>query len=159
MVPSRIAPPWRDRGVHWRPREEWSMQGQKLSRRDALRAMGAVTAASAFDWPAVARAAHEAHAAARSAAAGAPPAYTLLGAADAADLEALTSQIIPSDDTPGVRDAWVTFFIDLALGSFFAHWRPGFMEGFADFHAAVCAVHPHVASFLSFTSERQIDFL
>src|SRR6188508_1353950 len=99
MVSSRIVLRSAIRGVHWRPRGGDVMH-HKLSRRDALRAMGAVTAAGAFDWPAVARAAHEAHAAAQSAAAGAPPGYTLLGAADAADLEALTSQIIPSDDTP-----------------------------------------------------------
>ena len=131
----------------------------KLSRRDALRAMGAVTAAGAFDWPAVARAAHEAHAAAQSAAAGAPPGYTLLGAADAADLEALTSQIIPSDDTPGAREAGATYFIDRALGSFFAHWRPGFMRGLADFQAAAHAAHPEAASFAALPSDRQIEFL
>ena len=79
---------------------------QQLSRRDTLRALGAIAAAGAIDWPAVARAAHEAHSAVQSAGqSGAPLAYTLLGAADAADVEALTSQIIPSDDTPGAREA------------------------------------------------------
>ena len=136
------------------------MREHKLSRREALRGMGAVTAAGAFDWPAIARAAHEAHAAAQSAArSGEPPTYTLLGAADAADIEALTSQIIPSDDTPGAREAGVTGFIDRALGSFFAHWRPGFMEGLAGFQAAVRTAHPGTPSFAALSSAQQIEFL
>jgi gluconate 2-dehydrogenase gamma chain len=129
---------------------------QQLSRRDTLRALGAITAAGAFDWPAIARAAHEAHAAAQS---GAPSTYTLLGAGDAADVEALTSQIIPSDDTPGAREAGVTFFIDRALGSFFAHWRPSFMQGLAEFQAAARAAHPDSTSFAALSTERQIEFL
>lgn len=133
---------------------------QQLSRRDTLRALGAIAAAGAFDWPAIARAAHEAHVAARSAGlSGAPLAYTLLDAADAADVEALTSQIIPSDDTPGAREAGVTWFIDRALGSFFAHWKPGFMQELADFQAAVRAAHPQAASFAALSSEQQIEFL
>jgi hypothetical protein len=136
------------------------MQENKLSRRHALRGLGAITAASAFDWPAIARAAHEAHAAARDAQqSGAPINYTLLGAADAADVEALTSQIIPTDDTPGAREAGVTFFIDRALGSFFAHWRPSFMQGLAGFQAAVRAAHPEAASFAALSSDRQIEFM
>src|SRR5690349_4410967 len=87
-------------------REESFMREYRLSRRNALRGMGAITMASAFDWPAIAQAAHEAHAAARAAAqSGTSLAYTLLGAVDAADVEALTSQIIPSDETPGAREA------------------------------------------------------
>src|SRR5690348_4138743 len=133
---------------------------QRLSRRDTLRGLGAMTAAGAFAWPTIARAAHEAHLAAQGAAqSGVPLRYTLLGPTDAADVEALTSQIIPSDDTPGAREAGVTFFIDRALGSFFAHWRPGFMQGLADFQAAVRAAHPGVASFAALSPHQQIEFL
>jgi gluconate 2-dehydrogenase gamma chain len=103
----------------------------------------------------MARAAHEAHAAAQ---APGSITYTLLDATDAADVEALTSQILPSDDTPGAREAGVTFFIDRALGSFFAHWQPGFMSGLRQFQAAVSAVHPG-ASFASLSPDRQIEFL
>lgn len=134
--------------------------GQQLTRRDTLRALGAFTAAGAFDWPAIARAAHEAHAAVQSAGvSGAPLSYTLLGAADAADVEALTSQIIPSDDTPGAREAGVTYFIDRALGSFFAHWRPTFMQGLNEFQDAVRAAYPQAASFAALSSDQQIEFL
>jgi gluconate 2-dehydrogenase gamma chain len=129
----------------------------KSTRRDALRSLSATLAAAGLlDWPAMARAAHDAHAAAQS---PAPTAYTLLGAGDAADIEALTSQIVPSDDTPGAREAGVTFFIDRALGSFFAHWRPGFMRGLAQFQAAARGAYPQSPSFASLPIERQIEFL
>jgi gluconate 2-dehydrogenase subunit 3-like protein len=85
--------------------------------------------------------------------------YKLLGAADAADVEALTSQIVPTDDTPGAREAGVTFFIDTVLGSILAHWRPGFEAGLAEFQRACRARHPDAASFASLSSVQQIEFL
>ena len=128
------------------------------SRRAALRSLGgAVTAAIAgTTFTEIARAAHEAHEAARS---PTPVALTLLGAADAADVEALTSQIVPSDDTPGAREAGVTYFIDRALGSFFGHWRESFTLGLRDFQATCRAQHPDVPSFAALSSDEQIAFL
>jgi gluconate 2-dehydrogenase gamma chain len=132
------------------------MDERRLTRRGALRSLGATLAAAGMlDWPAIARAGHEAHVAAQ---ASGPITCTLLDAADAADVEALTSQILPSDDTPGAREAGVTFFIDRALGTFFAHWRPGFMAGLRSFQAAVAAAHAG-ATFASLPSDKQIEFL
>ncbi|MEO8020129.1 MAG: gluconate 2-dehydrogenase subunit 3 family protein [Pseudomonadota bacterium] len=113
--------------------------------------MGAVT----LDWAAIAQAGHDAHAAAQS---PANLAYTLLVPADAADLEALTSQIVPSDETPGAREAGVTFFIDRALGSFFAHWRESFTRGLGEFQAA-CRTQNGDLAFAALPSARQIEFL
>ena len=128
-----------------------------FSRRHALRSMGAALAAAGMlDWAAVARAAHEAHQAARSAQ---PATYTLLDAAQAADVAALAAQIVPSDETPGAREAGASYFIDRALGSFFAHWQPSFMQGLAGFQAAVRQAHPETASFAALSSEQQIAFL
>lgn len=45
------------------------------------------------------------------------PKFQYLSAADAADLEAAASQIIPSDGTPGAREARVVYFIDRALAT------------------------------------------
>lgn len=45
------------------------------------------------------------------------PPFQYLASADAADLEAATSQIIPSDATPGAREARVVYFIDRALAT------------------------------------------
>jgi gluconate 2-dehydrogenase gamma chain len=132
------------------------MSDAPFSRRDALRALSALAAAGALDWSALARAGHDAHLAAQ---APGPIHYDLLGSADAADVEALSSQIVPSDETPGAREAAVTFFIDRALGSFFAHWRPGFLQGLAQFQAAVRAAYPQASSFAALPETQQIEFL
>jgi len=126
------------------------------SRRSALRQLIAAMGAVSLDWPAIVQAAHDAHVAVLS---PADLSYTLLGPADAADVEALTSQIVPSDETPGAREAGVTWFIDRALGSFFAHWRESFTSGLAEFQAACRAFDPAGTSFAALSSERQIEFL
>ena len=45
---------------------------------------------------------------------------SVLTAAEAADLEAIAGQLIPTDDTPGAREAGAVVFIDRALGTFAA---------------------------------------
>jgi gluconate 2-dehydrogenase gamma chain len=134
------------------------MSEHSPSRRSALRGLSFVLGAGvvSLDWPALARAAHEAHQVAQSTA---PAKYHLLAAGDVADVEALTSQIVPSDDTPGAREAGATIFIDRALGSFLAHWRESFMEGLRDFQAASRAMFPEAPSFAALSPGQQIDFL
>ncbi|MBK8249909.1 MAG: gluconate 2-dehydrogenase subunit 3 family protein [Gemmatimonadetes bacterium] len=46
------------------------------------------------------------------------PAFKVLSAAEGRDLEAITSRIVPTTDTPGAREAGVVFFIDQALTTF-----------------------------------------
>ena len=134
------------------------MNEHSPSRRSALRGLGYVVGAGvvSLDWPALARAAHEAHQVAQSTA---PATFNLLAAADAADVDALCAQIVPTDDTPGARETGAVIFIDRALGSFFAHWREGFMAGLREFQSACRARHPDAASFAALASERQIEFL
>jgi gluconate 2-dehydrogenase gamma chain len=134
------------------------MKDHSLSRRSALRGLGFALGAGVvgLDWAGMARAAHDAH---QAAAEPGSRIVSLLGAADAADIEALTSHIVPSDDTPGAREAGVTFFIDRALATFFAHWREGFMRGLGEFQAACRARHPQVASFAALGPDRQLEFL
>jgi gluconate 2-dehydrogenase gamma chain len=132
------------------------MDHQGQGRRSALRQLIAAMGAVALDWAAIAQAGHDAHVAAQS---PANVAYTLLGPADAADVEALTSQIVPSDETPGAREAGVTYFIDRGLGSFFAHWRESFMRGLGEFQIACRAHSKGAASFAALSSEQQIEFL
>ena len=47
----------------------------------------------------------------------------------AAEVEAIAAQIIPSDDTPGAREARAIYFIDHALATFAADDRASFVEG------------------------------
>ncbi|MCW8845856.1 MAG: gluconate 2-dehydrogenase subunit 3 family protein [Gammaproteobacteria bacterium] len=54
-----------------------------------------------------------------------------LGAQEAADLEAIAAQIIPTDETPGAREAGVIYFIDGAMAGMFAHALPELRDGLA----------------------------
>jgi gluconate 2-dehydrogenase gamma chain len=91
------------------------------TRRGFMEGLGAAWLAASAD--AIAAAAAHAHAS-MATAAGPPPVFETLSAAQARDIEAITSCIVPSgDDGPGAREAGVVFFIDRALGSFFASQR------------------------------------
>ena len=63
-----------------------------------------------------------------SAVAGSRP----LSPAAARDLDAITALIIPTDDTPGAREAHVVDFIERGLTTFAADQRPLFEQGLAD---------------------------
>jgi gluconate 2-dehydrogenase gamma chain len=132
------------------------MNSPEISRRSVLQGLALSLGAAGIPWSELAQAAHDAHVATQGPAA---TTYTLLNAADAADVEALTSQIIPSDDGLGAREAGVSFFIDRILGAGLSHWRPGFEAGLRDFQAAVRSRNPDAASFASLSNERQVEFL
>jgi gluconate 2-dehydrogenase gamma chain len=134
------------------------MHKDEITRRSLLQAMAAAlgTAAVPMSWTEIAQAAEHAHAASES---PAPVGFTVLDAKDAADVDAIAAQIIPSDDTPGAREAGVVYFIDRALGTFFRHMREDFAAGLADFQAACREQCPDGASFASLGSDRQIEFL
>ena len=58
--------------------------------------------------------------------------FKSLSPSDAAEIEALTAQIIPSSSSsPGAREAQVIYFIDQALASFDAHKRDSYVKGLA----------------------------
>jgi gluconate 2-dehydrogenase gamma chain len=132
------------------------MHSSDLSRRSVLQGLALSLGVASIPWSQIARAAHDAHAAAQ---APATAALTLLSATDASDIEALTSQIIPTDDTPGAREAGVTFFIDNVLGTILAHWRPSFESGLREFQQACRAHAPDAASFAALAPARQVEFL
>lgn len=78
-------------------------------------------------WPSLAAAGQAADAAR---AAGA--AFRVLTPDEAADVDALASTIIPTDDTPGAHEAGVVWFVDQALATFMA---PAAVAFRADLHA------------------------
>src|SRR6202161_491624 len=93
----------------------------------------------AAHWPAIAAAAHHADAVS---AVPAPLGFAFLNAADAADIEAISAQIVPSGATPGAREAHAVYFIDRALSTFFAAWSAEFRAGLAEFQSKFHALHP-----------------
>ena len=110
------------------------------SRRQFLAAVGNLASAGwlAVNWPQIAAAAE--HAGRGGHDMDAPP--TTLGtlsAAEAAEVDAIANQIVPGGPTPGARDARVIYFIDNALGSFFAAQLPSFRQGLTEFQSAYAA--------------------
>lgn len=108
------------------------------SRRSFLGgASGALVAFAALDWRQVAEAAAHAHDAAGSA----DPVLVNLSKTQAALLDAISSRIVPTDDLPGAHEAGVVYFIDHALGSFFAADREHFLASLAAFDRDCAAAH------------------
>ena len=127
------------------------------SRREFLAATGVVTAG----WLGTdARALLRAIAAARAAARGEIVQYDVLTAEQAADLDAIAAQIIPSDrDLPGAREARVVVFIDRALGSFQADQKEVMLTGLDDLNRQVSQRWPGAGRFAKLADERQRELL
>src|SRR5882724_12826904 len=71
----------------------------------------------------------------------------VLTTAQLRDLDAITALMLPTDDTPGAREAHVVDFLDRALASFAADQRPVFDVGLVDLNARVAQRHPGAGSF------------
>jgi gluconate 2-dehydrogenase gamma chain len=57
--------------------------------------------------------------------------FTILGAAEAIEFEAVAARIIPTTDTPGAREAGVIYFFDQSFGTFNAPLLPMLQGGLA----------------------------
>lgn len=133
------------------------MDSAALSRRSLLQAIAATvaTAAMPFTWAEIAHALDEAHVNAQ----GDDSKISFLSPAEAADIEAVASQIIPTDDSPGAREAGVVHFIDRSLATFLSRLAGDYRAQLAAFQAACHERHPYTGSFASLTSEQQIEYL
>ena len=133
------------------------------SRRQFLTAVGNLASAGwiALNWPQIAIAAeqadHSAHAGHDSTAA--PTGFTTLSTAEAAEVDAIANQIVPGGTMPGARDARVIYFIDNALGSFFAAQLPSFRHGLADFASGYATRYGADMPFSAAPEAQQIAWL
>lgn len=73
----------------------------------------------------------------------------------AEELEAVAARIIPTDDTPGAREAGVIWFIDAALAGFASGQRQLLVDGLDDLRRAVGAAHPGQTRFASLSGPQQ----
>jgi len=129
-----------------------------LSRRDFLaRAGSAVSAAWATaHWPALVAAAEHAHQAAKSTQ---PQTFQFFTPEEAVEIEAISARIIPSDETPGAREAGVVYFIDRALVTFATEEQKTYREGLPQLQARVRELFPTVQKFSAGTAEQQDEVL
>ncbi len=98
--------------------------------------------------------------ASRAASRGEQVVYEVLTAAQAADLDAIAAQIIPSDDDlPGAREARAVVFIDRALSGFMAGQKDFLLEGLDDLNGTVTERWPASGRFAGLTEEQQHGLL
>lgn len=95
----------------------------------------------------------------QSARAATPQAFTFFTASQAADVEAMAAQIIPTDSTPGAREAHVVVFIDRILSTFEKDVQGDYTKGLAELSAEVRRRTPAAASFAALPSAEQIAVL
>jgi len=107
-------------------------------------------------WPAVLSAADHARRAAQSAA---PPKFEFFSPEQAAEIDAIAARIIPTDGTPGAREAGVVYFIDRALTTFASDDQKTYKEGLPELQARVRELFPAVERFSAATPEQQDEVL
>jgi gluconate 2-dehydrogenase gamma chain len=83
------------------------------------------------------------------------PTLQVLTLAQAADIDAFAAQLIPSDGTPGAREAGVVYFIDRGLATFAKEQRPLFEQGLVDLNARVAKQFPGRKTFSGLEIARQ----
>src|ERR1700719_199061 len=131
---------------------------QNLSRRNFLtRGSAAVSAVwLSTHWPAIVAAAEHAHQAAKS---SAPPKFQFFTPEQGVEIDAIAARIIPSDETPGAREAGVVYFIDRALTTFAVNDQKTYREGLPGLQIRVRELLPDVEKFSTATPEQQDQVL
>ena len=71
----------------------------------------------------------------------------------------MAAQIIPTDSTPGAREARVIHFIDRVLTTFEKQRQGEYVEGLITVQARTKEMFPSAASFAALTSDQQIQVL
>jgi len=77
----------------------------------------------------------------------------------AADIDAMASQIIPTDNTPGAHEAGCVYFIDRALTTFLRDSQPIYTQGLKDLQTKTKELFPSASRFAALTPGQQIQLL
>ena len=91
--------------------------------------------------------------------AGQLPRLAVFTEAQGAEIEAMAAQIIPTDETPGAREAHCVYFIDRALSTFARDNQSAYMQGLQELLAKTGQLYPNAEKFSALTSEQQIKTL
>ena len=85
--------------------------------------------------------------------------FEVLTTEQASDIDAIASQIIPTDDLPGAHEAGAVHFIDHSLTTFAQDQREQMLSGLAAFNTLVTQAHPEATHFAQLTALQQLEFL
>ena len=105
--------------------------------------------------PALLAAAEHAHTAMRSPA----PQLVFFTKEEAQEIDAITSRIIPSGETPGAHEAGVVYFIDRGLTTFGTEDQKTYRKGLPELQARVAEMFPAAAKFSALTHDQQDEVL
>ncbi len=75
------------------------------------------------------------------------------------EIEAVTAQIIPTDDTPGAREAQVVHFIDRALVTFDRDKQAAYTQGLKDLENKTISLFPQAGKFSHLSQAQQVQLL
>ena len=90
---------------------------------------------------------------ARDTAQSAAPKLTFFTPDQAIEMDAITSRIIPTDDTPGAHEAGVVYFIDRALKTFAVDEQKNYRAGLSEIAARTKELFPSLDKFSAATPE------
>lgn len=86
-------------------------------------------------------------------------AYAFFSPAQAVEVEAMTAQIIPTDETPGAREAHVVRFIDRALVTFEQDRQRDYTRGLTELAQQTAQLVPGSSRFSALSGPQQIQVL
>jgi len=129
-----------------------------LNRRDfLLRSCSSLTAIwVSSHWPSLCSAATHARQAVQAPEAAKLSFFT---PAQAVEIDAITSRIIPTTDTPGAHEAGVVYFIDRALTTFAVEQQKDYREGLPELEARAHEMLSAIDKFSAATPEQQDEVL
>ena len=78
---------------------------------------------------------------------------------EAAEVEAIAAQIIPTTDTPGAREAGVIYFIDRALATFDKDKQRAYRSGLAALEVKRAGMFPRSKSIAALEPEQQLSLV
>jgi gluconate 2-dehydrogenase gamma chain len=84
---------------------------------------------------------------------------TFFDPATAAEIKAISGQIIPDDGTPGAEEAGVIWFIDRSLAGFDQDKRELYRRGLAETQSKRAEMFPGSSSIAGLTAAQQIELL
>jgi gluconate 2-dehydrogenase gamma chain len=88
-----------------------------------------------------------------------PPPLQTLDPVMAAEIDVITSQIVPSTDGPGAHEAGVVYFIDRALTTFDADLREAYRTGMAEVEKKRREMFPNSANIAALANDQQIQLI
>ena len=133
------------------------MSNNDLTRRHFLLQAGTGLSAVwlSTHWSSILAAAAYAHQAAGSA----PSNFQFFSPEQAKEVDAITARIIPSDSTPGAREAGAVYFIDRALFTFASDAQQIYRDGLPALQSRVRQLFPSVDRFSSASADQQDEIL